>query len=132
MTEYIPIQYTEQVSKAFELAVGGLTEEWFQLQDDSWYQYVTALPLQLRVVYLIEVLDAQVFNGGFHQYFSNRYGMFALSTIDALRTIGAAEKSSLLEKAYTLVNPEFEPDVFRQKLVRGEIEMLRDKTVVAR
>jgi len=45
------------------------------------------------------LLDAEVNNGGFNQYYFNTRGVLAVRTVEALREIGAAETASLLEAA---------------------------------
>jgi hypothetical protein len=45
------------------------------------------------------MLNAEVNNGGFSQYYANSRGVLAEATVDALREIGAYETASLLEAA---------------------------------
>ena len=45
------------------------------------------------------ILDAEVNNGGFHQYYFNSRGRLALQTVDALRAIGAIDTASMLAAA---------------------------------
>lgn len=45
------------------------------------------------------LLEADVNNGGFHQYYSNSRGVLAERTVDALIAIGAPETASLLRAA---------------------------------
>jgi hypothetical protein len=45
------------------------------------------------------LLDAELNNGGFHQYYSNTRGTLAVQTVDALMQIGATETASLLAAA---------------------------------
>ena len=45
------------------------------------------------------LLDAQVNNGGFDQYYFNTGGVLAESTVTSLRMIGASETASLLAAA---------------------------------
>jgi hypothetical protein len=37
------MQDVNMINKAFDLAVKGLKDEWFLLQDDNWYNYVVSL-----------------------------------------------------------------------------------------
>ncbi|WP_370089664.1 DUF4375 domain-containing protein [Ekhidna sp.] len=78
-----------------------------------WKDSVNELDDTQKAVYLIGVLNQQVLNGGFNQYFDNSYGMFGYETLRVLRTIGATATADLLEQALKLVNydqlsePEF-------------------------
>jgi Domain of unknown function (DUF4375) len=45
------------------------------------------------------ILDAEVNNGGFHQYYLNSRGRLALQTVDALQAIGARDTASMLAAA---------------------------------
>jgi hypothetical protein len=85
------------------------------------------------VTYLIVLLENQVFNGGFDQYFANCYGQFALDTVAALNSINAPQKSELLKRAYEIVNVEnWTSDAFRNKLIEGEMMSLFDDDLMAK
>lgn len=115
-----------KVDEIFAAAVKGLREEWFNFADDNWYQYVMNLPVHEKVTYLVIILEAQVLNGGFDQYFANRYGIFANMTIESLNLIGAVKKAALLERAVAIVNVDNDSqDVFMQKLIVGELHFFR-------
>ena len=73
---------------------------------DLWRTSVNELDETQKSVYLIGVLNQQVLNGGFIQYFDNSYGMFGYETLRVLRTIGATSSANLLEQALKLVNHE--------------------------
>jgi hypothetical protein len=45
------------------------------------------------------LLETEVNNGGFDQYYFNTCGSLAVSTVDALKTIGAPDTAGLLEAA---------------------------------
>ena len=45
------------------------------------------------------LLDVEVNNGGFHQYYFNTRGVLAEATVEALSAIGATDTASLLEAA---------------------------------
>ncbi len=92
--------------KTYSDAVKGLDEK--ILNDcDSWYNYVLNLLLSEQVAYTVALLNWQVENGGFHQYFFNSYGQFAYLTIKNLKLIGAFQKADLLDTATHLVNEEY-------------------------
>lgn len=62
-------------------------------------EQLDALTPSARTIYFVSVLDREVFNGGFHQYFSNSSGKYAQETLAALRELGAVEIAELLAEA---------------------------------
>lgn len=113
------------IEENYQLAVQGMKQEWFEVIDNQWFSYVKNLPEKLKTTYLVVVLDWQVANGGFNQYFSNGYGQFSLMTIDALSKIGALQKAEILKEVYKVVNyNNYEEMVFSEKLRRFEIDLL--------
>jgi hypothetical protein len=60
---------------------------------------VGALTGAAKNLYLVHVLDGEVFNGGFHQYFSNSSGDYAHEALSALLELGAGEAAKLLQQA---------------------------------
>lgn len=113
------------IEENYQLAVQGMKQEWFEVIDNQWFSYVQNLPEKLKTTYLVVVLDWQVVNGGFHQYFSNGYGQFSLMTIDALSKIGALQKADILKEVYKVVNyNNYDEMVFSEKLRRFEIDLL--------
>lgn len=119
------MSYTKSIEIKYAEAVRGIEEGWFSEPSKKWYEYVIGLSIQSQVCYLIVVFHNQVFNGGFHQYFLNRYGQFAKETINALKTIGALKKAELLEEALKIVNSEnYSDEVFRAMLLKKQIPKL--------
>ncbi len=113
------------IEKSYSDAVKGIKKDWFLNSNTNWYDYVVNLPIHLKVTYLVVVLHNQVFNGGFHQYFVNGYGQFAVETIKALIDIGAFKRSNLLEAAYKIVNSNnLCTEFFRKQLLDKEIKLL--------
>jgi hypothetical protein len=111
----------KKVEQLYSLAVQGITE--YTLRDsDIWYSYVINLPIQQQVVYTIAILDQQVLNGGFHQYFFNSYGQFAFLTLENLELIGAKKTRAILAHALTLVNNENDSEEdFRRKVFNRQL-----------
>jgi len=75
---------------------------------DPWIdRYISAGPCALgpleKVGVGVWMLEAEVNNGGFDQYYFNSAGDLALQTVDALNAIGASNTASLLSAA----NAEF-------------------------
>lgn len=58
-----------------------------------------ALSDKEKAIYTIWWLEAEVNNGGFHQYFWNSAGDYAEIALVSLKNIGATKTASLLEKA---------------------------------
>lgn len=97
----------DKLDKIYSEAVEGINERML-LNPESleWFNYVNKLPDFQKTVYLIVVLENQVNNGGFDQYFFNLYGQFAFLTISALNRIKAFEKEELLKKVLSIYNPD--------------------------
>jgi hypothetical protein len=113
------------VQKAYSEAVKGIKDEWLIDEEAEWYNYIVSLPVPLQTTYMVVVLYNQVFNGGFHQYFVNRYGQFAAETIEALIRIKANKKAGLLKQALEFVNSDRDTDeVFRKRLLDNELPSL--------
>jgi hypothetical protein len=120
----------EAIERTYQKISEDMSLEWFDTINGrvvEWYNYILGLPEHQRVIYEVVLLDNQVSNGGFDQYFYNRYGQFSKTTIESLLKIGAIQKADLLKQALFLVNNKNYPyDEFRRKLVSREIEELID------
>ena len=66
---------------------------------DKSRENLAALSPHARIVYLAEVLDGEVLNGGFSQFFSNSSGNHAHETLAALHELGATRAAGLLQRA---------------------------------
>jgi hypothetical protein len=112
----------------YEKATSGINQEMLEKVNSEWYDYVMALPENYKITYLAVILNDQVYNGGFHQYFYNGYGQFASETIDVLQKIGAPKKAGLLKQAIDAVNVnQYPDDLFREKILKRELENLWDE-----
>ncbi len=74
-----------------------------------WYDTVFELPEPVRYTYGIGVLNMQVMNGGFEQYYDNDYGIFAMETLNGLKTIGAELTFGLLQDSVQILKKYKEP-----------------------
>jgi hypothetical protein len=63
------------------------------------YETVTRLPKGLQVIYATVVLEDEVNNGGYNQYFWNTNGKFRHEAADGFKQIGANEHAELTEEA---------------------------------
>lgn len=112
------------IGQVYQEAVKNLNPTWFEEPKDMvWYEYIVSLPEPFQITYMIVVLDQQVFNGGFDQYFSNLYGQFAYETVSHLKKINAYQTALLLEKALLIINDSnYDPETFRERLLSREIQ----------
>ena len=72
--------------------------------------HLESLPPTTQTACLIHMLEAQVNNGGFDQFFFNSSGQFALQTLKALEAIEAPETRELLACAIALAYPDGYPN----------------------
>jgi hypothetical protein len=63
------------------------------------------LPRPTRVAYCLHRLEAEVNNGGLHQFFTNPTGEYVRETIEALTDIGASKTCNLLKRAVQICFP---------------------------
>lgn len=75
-------------------------------------------------IYLVGLLEGDVNNGGFSQYFWNTEGQHAASTVEVLKRIGAKETASLLRRAMKLYGapPSGDLDEWYDRLERVDSE----------
>ena len=71
------------------------------LVGESWSASIAELPPGVRMVYTTWVFEAEVYNGGFDQFFLNTEGEITDETLADLHLLGAREHISLLEQAMT-------------------------------
>ncbi len=74
----------------------------------TWHQWMSStheLSRHAQMSYRITSLHTQVLNGGFIQYFDNKYGIFAYETLEDLIEIGAEKTWKILSKALSIINP---------------------------
>ncbi|RYD54315.1 MAG: DUF4375 domain-containing protein [Sphingobacteriales bacterium] len=70
----------------------------------QWKAAVASMPEPVQTTYRIGVLNIQVMNGGFIQYFDNGYGIFALDTLADYDKIQEPEYGIFLKKAIEVIN----------------------------
>jgi hypothetical protein len=118
----------EIVELNYKEAVKGINHEMLEKVTSEWYDYVMGLPENYKITYLAVILNNQIYNGGFQQYFYNGYGQFASETINVLNRIGAPKKAGLLKQAIDAVNVnQYPDDLFREKILKRELENLWDE-----
>ena len=60
---------------------------------------IQALPVGIRAAYLTSVVEGQVNNGGFNQYYFNTEGLFAEDAVAAFAYFGASQLAGLMQEA---------------------------------
>jgi hypothetical protein len=70
--------------------------------DETQYEFVKRLSPGLQMMWGTFVVDGEVNNGGFNQFFWNSSGQFAMQAIAGFRLIGAEEHAALVEEAVKL------------------------------
>jgi hypothetical protein len=71
----------------------------FDKQPDQRKRVLAKLPSGFRVFYATWLIEAEVMNGGFNQYFWNSSSEFAEVTPEALKTIGDPIAADLMSRA---------------------------------
>ena len=71
-----------------------------------------------RIIYTVWWLEAEVNNGGFHQYFWNSAGDHSSEALDSLKLVGAIQTASLLKSAIKIA---FDGEVPKERSVRQKI-----------
>jgi hypothetical protein len=81
---------------------------------DKEYEIVNALSEGFKAVYTTWVVEAEVNNGGFNQYFWNSSGQFAMEAIAGFKELSALQHASLMENAVKIAIDEF-PEIKKFK-----------------
>lgn len=84
----------------------------------------TELEPDARDIFVVGLLEGEVNNGGFSQYFWNTEGQHAAATVEVLKRIGAKDTASLLRRAMKLYGapPKDDLDEWYDRLERVESE----------
>jgi len=97
-----------------------------------WRVEFDALSVPESVFRAVWELEAEVNNGGFHQYLFNSSGKLARFALSALRAVGAAQTASILELAISVIGADVQwsDDAARQErlvaLPDEAVEELKD------
>ena len=70
------------------------------------YEQITSLNKSKQAIYVIWLLESEVNNGGFNQFYSNSSGEFYALTPDALKLVGAEKFADLVKKANAIFKIE--------------------------
>jgi uncharacterized protein DUF4375 len=71
-----------------------------------WRVEFDALSVPESVFRAVWELEAEVNNGGFHQYFFNSSGKLARFALSALRAVGASQTAGILELAISVIGTD--------------------------
>jgi hypothetical protein len=66
---------------------------------DEQYAVVKSWTKGLQMLWATQLVDDEVNNGGFNQYFFNSSGQFAMEAIEGFELIGAHERGTLVRRA---------------------------------
>ena len=117
---------TDTINKYYKQSVVGITAETLK-NCDQWYNCIIVKPDYLQAVYTYVILYQQVYNGGFHQYFANGYGLFGELTIYYLKQMGATKCAAIVQEAMDAINAEsYSPEELRQRIFNNQIPTIRD------
>jgi hypothetical protein len=100
----VPDDLLEQAIVDFVMAHG----EW---QDEELLALFASLPEGFGIVYTTWALDAEIANGGFHQYFWNTKGRYVDLLTKAVARIGSPDHGHVLEEAVGVFRGQRKPDL---------------------
>lgn len=69
-------------------------------------EIVTGLPKAVQAIFTTTVLDNEVTNGGFNQFFWNSSGQYALLALEGLELLGATAHAAVVTKAIATYEAE--------------------------
>lgn len=124
------ISDSDLIDFTYSSAIKNLKEDWLKDSSPEWYNYIINLKEKEKVVYTIAILDMEVNNGGFNQYFINGYGQFARETINSLKKIGANKTAEILIEVLGRIQNNLSDDTFRNNLLNGKIKDLYEDDIL--
>jgi hypothetical protein len=96
---------------------------WLKMQPNMQdeYEVVMGLPLAQQAIYVTYLVNGQVSNGGFAQFYTGSSGRFAPAVADAFTAIGAVQLAALAQEVHAIYNDggaslEAEDDELLEKL----------------
>lgn len=75
---------------------------------ENEYEIVTSWNKSRQAIYVIWLLEGEVNNGGFNQFYFNSSGEFSLLVPEALKLIGAPKFSDLVKRANSTYKSEYD------------------------
>lgn len=86
----------------------------------QYHAELTKLPDRIANVICVELLDWQVRNGGFHQYFYNSYGIGVAGAVKGFEAMGLSECADIARAALAQFKGAFPEDRLARIKVVGE------------
>lgn len=83
---------------------------------------MSALSDAERVFYITQILEMEVNNGGFSQFFDNSSGDFSNELVDAFTTIGANKTAAICQKAIDAFGRDIPVDRDERQEMLDELE----------
>lgn len=101
---FISCNQMSEIEKA--LLINHETESILKIQEILWkktesYDDFENLNESEKTFLYVEILEAEINNGGFDQYFFNSSGDYANETIKSLKKIGALKTAKLVQEAFS-------------------------------
>ena len=91
--------------------------------EDLEFSIVSEMSPGLQMIYSTWLLESEVNNGGFNQFFVNSSGKFAMMALKSLQLLGAKDFHSILQKAIDIFEIEKENNPELQQLYeQGTVE----------
>ncbi|MBA3860271.1 MAG: hypothetical protein C0507_25470 [Cyanobacteria bacterium PR.3.49] len=96
----------EAVKFASLLDLDDPVEELYLQCNEVFYEReaLSDLSSEAAVVYLVQLFDRELSNGGIDQFFYNSSGFYTFETLTALQRIGASISASILEEGIRLID----------------------------
>lgn len=89
--------------QVINLAYEYVSEVFANLHGDDEDEALSALPVPLADLWILQWLDYEVIQGGLATYFMNFHGRQALLAVDALRRCGLEDAAQCLSQAHAIV-----------------------------
>lgn len=83
---------------------------WYITKKADYGDALERLTEQEKVLFFCSQLEAEVYNGGFDQFFFNSSGDYCYETVEALKTIGAESTLEMLERAMAVYSDPLAAD----------------------
>jgi hypothetical protein len=100
--ELTAIDDTEVVDAVLGVVWGGVAG----LEEAEVAKILEGAPEGFGVVHSVYLLDAEIQNGGFHQYFWNTKGLYVAMLKKSLASLGAMEHLGVLQEALVIMEHE--------------------------
>ncbi len=84
-----------------------------QLTVSSWESAsaeIAAWPQPYRQIFLLELFNAEMLNGGVHQFFSNSSGDFAVEVVATMRDVGLPRHAAALQRSVDMFEKPYPSD----------------------